>query len=81
MRKQRASHGSPERHVQNATERCRSGLGDQIFTDQPLRINQERMIRQHPRESVAAPYVAKPFTNSTRLRKAIPDGPFAIQGF
>jgi len=24
---------------------------------------------------------AKPFTNSTRLRNAIPEGPFAIQGF
>lgn len=24
---------------------------------------------------------AKPFTNSTRLRNAMPDGPFAIQGF
>ena len=26
-------------------------------------------------------YPAKPFTNSTRLRSATPDGPFAIQGF
>ncbi len=26
-------------------------------------------------------YLAKPFTNSTTLRSAIPDGPLAIQGF
>jgi len=26
-------------------------------------------------------YAANPFTNSTRLRSAIPDGPFAIHGF
>ncbi len=26
-------------------------------------------------------YLAKLFTNSTRLRNAIPDGPFAIHGF
>ena len=26
-------------------------------------------------------YPAKPFTNSTKLRRAIPDGPFAIHGF
>ena len=26
-------------------------------------------------------YLAKPFTNSTTLRSAIPDGPLAIHGF
>jgi hypothetical protein len=26
-------------------------------------------------------YSAKPFTNSTTLRNAMPDGPLAIQGF
>ena len=35
------------------------------------------------RERTAAilTHAAKLFTNSTRLRSAIPDGPFAIQGF
>jgi hypothetical protein len=32
-------------------------------------------------ESPAIFYLAKPFTNSTTLRSAIPDGPLAIQGF
>jgi hypothetical protein len=43
---------------------------------------------EHPLRSVtrdptrgSAFYFAKPLTNSTRLRSAIPDGPFAIHGF
>ena len=32
-------------------------------------------------DGVGALYALHPFTNSTRLRTAIPDGPLAIQGF
>jgi hypothetical protein len=39
-------------------------------------------IRQKPVKPVAkVSQPAKPFTNSTRLRSAIPDGPLAIHGF
>ncbi len=31
--------------------------------------------------AVAKNYAPHPFTNSTKLRSAIPDGPFAIHGF
>ncbi len=33
------------------------------------------------RNSARHVYAAKLFTNSTRLRRAMPEGPFAIQGF
>jgi hypothetical protein len=60
-------------------------LADQIFIDQhsvSVRSIRSVSIRTSPwLRSYPWPYAAKPFTNSTRLRNAIPDGPFAIQGF
>jgi len=43
---------------------------------------QQNQVCKNPRKSVAkSRYATKLLTNSTKLRRAMPDGPFAIHGF
>ena len=50
------------------------------FHSSSRRFTKEISLTIHPNPCLRS-YPAKLFTNSTRLRRAMPDGPFAIHGF